>query len=353
MLSLHDYKHLVDEAIQLEYSVAIERAQAIDGSYGDLLREMSRFIGKGGKRIRPYLAYLAYVGFGGQNTQMSARAGASLELLHNFLLIHDDIIDRDLVRYGGPNVQGAYLHKLRGSLSHDAEHGAASAAILAGDVACSLAHTVIYELEIDDTAKLRILRALSDAVFVTGGGEMVDSLAGALNHANLTEDQIYSVYLSKTAHYTFYLPLRVAAAMAGKDSSIDSLLLELAQPIGLAYQMRDDYLGLFGDPEKTGKPITGDIREGKQTIYFALMQKNCSEQDRVELDQIYGSPSASEKEVYRVREICEKCGAKDQVEAKIHELYDDACSKLAEIGLSEEARTAMQEILYVSTHRHE
>ncbi len=353
MLSLQDFKPLVDTAISETYTKAASKGSVIDPLFGQLFEEMRVYITRGGKRLRPYLAYVAYTGMGGADTKAIIATGALLEIYHNFLLIHDDIIDRDLVRYGGPNIEGAYFHKLHKSAAHNAQFGAIAAAILAGDLTTNLAQEICYDLPISDGQKIRLLRALSDTTFVVAGGEFIDSLGSVLSHSPLSTEQISEVYRNKTGYYTFFLPLRLAAILTDRDHELEQMLHELAIPIGMAYQMRDDYLGLFGDPEKTGKPITSDVREGKQTFYYSYMQQLASDQDRVELENIYGNPQATEREVHRVREICDTCGATEKVEHEIALLHQQALARLDQLPFSEAASEIFRALFTLSVQRND
>ena len=342
MLNLKEFKERLDASLREVYAQPIAKATAIDPLYGELVQEMADFILRGGKRLRPYLAYALYEGFQGSNLDAIIKVGTILEIFHNFLLIHDDIIDRDLVRYGGPNIEGTYFHRLHDQAAHSAEHGAQSAAILAGDIAHSLTTAITQTLPVSDAHKLRILRALTDALLVVGGGEFIDSLGSVLSHTPLSREQITAVYVNKTANYTFYLPFLMAAILTDQPAEIEQKLEAISVPIGLSFQLRDDYLGLFGDSAHTGKPITSDVREGKQTIFYALMQERCSKQDLVELEHLYGNASATERDVYRVREICTNCGAAALVEQQIQDYYTKAVALLADLPLTEASQQTMR-----------
>jgi geranylgeranyl pyrophosphate synthase len=352
MLTLSELKALVDSEISTEYLQATNSARFIDPSFAELLEEMAVFIQRGGKRFRPYLAYLLYVGLGGTDSTAITRAGAALEIFHNFLLIHDDIIDRDLVRYGGHNIEGSYLHKQLHSSTHRAEDHARAAALLGGDIAQSLALSACLKVPVSEKAQLALIKAFIDTTLVVAGGEFMDTLGSSLTHTSLTEEQIRSVYFHKTAQYTFYLPFQVACILTNQDEGVLSLVHKVAGPIGLAYQMRDDYLGIFGNTSQTGKPITSDVREGKQTLYYALMQSMCSAGDLADLDQLYGNPRATEEDVYRIREICNRSGATEAVEEQIQDHYNKAITGLDSLPLTSEARQQLAALFLTCIERH-
>ncbi|HSH31368.1 MAG TPA: polyprenyl synthetase family protein, partial [Candidatus Saccharimonadales bacterium] len=143
-LSLAEVRQEIDQRLEGLFEVKIKQAHGIDPLYGQMLERMALFIRRGGKRMRPYLTYLSYIGCGGSDTAAILDVAASQELYHNFLLIHDDIIDRDLMRYDGPNLSGLYMEKFQKELADlgEARHYADAMAMLAGDLNCGLAFGV-------------------------------------------------------------------------------------------------------------------------------------------------------------------------------------------------------------------
>lgn len=347
MLALSAVKEQVDQALHEQYAAARRRDAASDFHCLELLQAMDDFIARGGKRLRPYLAYLAYAGLGGKDERSIIAAGVSLELLHNFLLIHDDIIDRDTVRYGGPNIEGVYAKKFAGS-----EYAAKSVALLAGDIAYSLSHDTLSNLPVSAEQRLAMLKALDETVFTVACGELVDSLAGVPGQEPLSFEQIMAVYTNKTALYSVYLPLQIGAVLAGCEESLLKDLKILAVPLGIAYQMRDDYLGLFGNEQQTGKPITGDAREGKQTIYYALARERLNAKEQKQFSERYGNPKLDEEGVAWIRALFQEKGVVEEVELRITALRQESLAMLAAVPFSREVKKELEKLVSYCTERN-
>jgi geranylgeranyl diphosphate synthase type II len=352
MLSLPEIKVLIDAELELTYSGFKVSATEIDPMFGELMAEMETFIVRGGKRLRPYLAYLSYVGCGGKDEKSFLSVAVGLEIFHNFLLIHDDVIDRDTVRYGGPNIIGRYQERLKSlSDSEDKQHFSEMAAVLAGDSASSMARLLFYEAPFSAEARLKALQCFDEALFAVAGGEFVDSLAAPLGFTSLSKEQIISVYIHKTALYSFGLPLQVGAALAGSTDDTFIALKALSLPIGVAYQMQDDYLGLFGSEEETGKPVLSDVREGKQTYLYALMSELTDPQQKERLSRLYGMKDAGVDEVEEIKRICIECGASGKVEELMRSYVSEAVEMISAVPLKEEVRDALRQLITMCLNR--
>ena len=313
---------------------------------------MRTLILRGGKRQRPYLAYLAYAGMGGTDNDAFFSVAAGLEIFHNFLLIHDDVIDRDHVRYGGPNLTGVYYHKLLATGCDDSEaaHFAEMAAVLAGDVASSMVRSNMYAAPFPSQLKLECLRMLDQALFFVGGGEYVDALVPPLGEVPMKYSRILSVYEYKTARYSFDLSLQFGACLSGAKYDTEQLAA-FSVPLGIAFQMRDDYIGLFGDKDKTGKPVTSDLREGKQTILYALTLELADEAQKQQLSELYGRRTSSEADLAMVRQICQNSGACEALEAEITRYGSKAEKALGKIRFQPEYEAALHRFIETSLHR--
>ena len=353
MISPSEYKVRIDECLEELYLSTSLKAHRIDPLYGELVEQMHAFILRGGKRQRPYLAYLAYVGLGGENVNSLTRVAAGLEIFHNFLLIHDDVIDRDHVRYGGPNLTGYFYQRLRklGQVESEASHFAEMAAVLAGDVASSIVRSTLYTSDFPAASKVLCSELMDKALFYVGGGEYLDALSVPLGENQMSYDRIMSVYEYKTARYTFDLPLQVGACLAG-TKYVPEALTAFAVPLGVAFQMRDDYLGLFGDTATTGKPTLGDLREGKQTLLIMLAMELASNAQKEVLRRLYGLRSAQPGDLEEVKAVCLQSGACEAHESEIRRLVGVAGQLLPEIGFTEEVKAALSVFINASVTRN-
>ncbi|MBM6620687.1 polyprenyl synthetase family protein [Micrococcaceae bacterium RIT802] len=258
--------------------------QVLDREAGSALRhagrDASRFdrlwdrLGEslaGGKLTRPRLVHLSYRAFGGGDRQACATLGAAFEMLHAALLIHDDVIDRDLVRRGRPTLGARYrTDALRLGLPEaTADHVGNSAALIGGDVL--LAGSLRLAARAGATAGTAeaVLDVVHAAVLAAAAGEL-DDLVFAFEGTDVSVDQVLDMERLKTASYSFEAPLRAGAVLAGADTGTVDRLGGIGRTIGIAYQVIDDVLGTFGDPAVTGKSIDSDLRSDKRTILGAF-----------------------------------------------------------------------------------
>jgi geranylgeranyl diphosphate synthase, type I len=283
---------------------------------------------RGGKRLRPALLFAAYRAIEGHAPAgVAYEAGVALELLQSYLLIHDDWMDRDDVRRGGPAVH-VMLTRHFGSRAV----GEASA-ILAGDHAAALAQGVMAGL---DAAPERVRVALS------AFARMIEdtTLGQQLDLAGRTDD-IERVHDLKTGSYTVRGPMLIGAALAGADDGTMSALCEMARPVGIAFQLRDDLLGTFGDPKTTGKPVGTDVRSGKRTSLTVEALARANAADRKTLEATLGRRSSTMRQIARVAAIYERSGARAAVEARLGVLEDEAKALLRGVGIRPRARAVL------------
>lgn len=261
---------------------------------------------RGGKRFRAALVAAGAKAAGGSDDDLrgAARIGVALELLQTFLLVHDDWMDDDDVRRGGPTVH-VMLTKALGS----AKLGAASA-ILAGDFAAALAQEAMVGAPVNVLALFA--RIQQDAVY----GQQLDLLARA--------EDIERVHALKTGSYTVEGPVALGAEQAGASAACRAAIHAFAMPIGVAFQLRDDLLGTFGTPQETGKPAGNDLRAGKRTALVAEALPLLDADGRRSFDAVFGDARATDEAVAEAARSLAKCGAVELVEARVAELYREA-----------------------------
>jgi len=265
---LKEYKKKIDSELKVYFAEKIKEAKKVDSLGAEAIKIIRDFTMAGGKRIRPALVYYSYLAAGKEGSRLILKTSMSIELIHTFLLIHDDIIDRDSFRHGIPTVHECY-RKIGKKIApeKDVSHFGNSMAIVAGDMAASMANEIIFNAEFPPEIIIKALDALSKIVRVTIPGEMLDVVMEMKGEAG--EDEILKMYEGKTSRYTFEGPLHLGAVLAEADSGMIEKFSEYAIPLGKAFQIRDDILGIFGKEKKLGKPIGSDIAEGKQTILVA------------------------------------------------------------------------------------
>ncbi|MFE7405099.1 polyprenyl synthetase family protein [Isoptericola sp. NPDC057559] len=288
----------------------------------------------GGKRLRPRILVEAYDALAGaappEPREVAVRVGAAVELLHHAFLVHDDVIDGADTRRGRPNVAGAHAAQAleSGASPRQARDYGAAAGILAGDLALAGAVRAVALCGAAPATTERLLDVLDEAMHLTADGELADVWL-SLGSSCADLDEVLLTAERKTAVYSFQLPLRAAAILAGRDD-LDAGVQRLGRDLGVAFQLRDDLDGVFGDPAETGKSNASDLREGKCTPLVALARGTWAWE---ELSTVLGRPDAAEPELDRARELLAACGARAAVEALARVLERDAVRLGEEFGL--------------------
>ena len=240
------------------------------------------------------------------------RAAAALEMLHASALVHDDYMDASDTRRGAPSAHRAFaeLHRDDGWRGNPEQYGAAGA-ILLGDLLLSWADEMLRGCGLPDPAVLDALRFFDVTRSEVIAGQFLDVSAQARGDADV--EQSMRVLRYKSAKYSVERPLHVGAALAGADTDRIELLSAYGLPLGEAFQLRDDLLGVFGDPEVTGKPAGDDLSEGKRTVLVALALAGATPEDALTLDTRLGH-RLDGREVAELQRVIERSGAHAEVE---------------------------------------
>jgi geranylgeranyl diphosphate synthase type II len=317
----------VDGVLDRFFSLAKNRASAFGPEYVRLWQQLESSA-TGGKRFRPRMVFCAYESLGGTDVEAAAYVGAAFELLHTALIVHDDVIDHDFVRRGIPNISGNYRDRAlaAGASEAAADHKGVSAAVIAGDLALFNAYRLIDRSGVGDVTRDRLVEVMDDALFASAAGELID-----VDFSHLTDmprvDDILTMARLKTAVYSFECPLQAGAILAGASEQIVATLADFGREIGVAYQIVDDLLGVFGQETETGKTTIGDLREGKRTV---LISYATTTREWAEIEPLIGKADLSETEAERVRELLESTGARAFAEGLARYYANRAMSRLAE-----------------------
>jgi geranylgeranyl pyrophosphate synthase len=310
-------------------------ARAINPHYETLWQDIQKLYTAGGKRLRSYMTLLCYESYTNEPIEAILPAAAAQELLHLSMLIHDDIIDRDDVRYGIKNIARDYLDHYEEIIEDESDrrHYANSAAILAGDLLISEAFALTTETDVDRATLIKTQRLLSKAIFQVVGGELLDTEAA---FRGIDAADPLSIAEQKTASYSFVSPLMIGATLANAAQEQLSLLQSFGEQLGVAYQLRDDMIGIFGDEEATGKSVSSDILEGKRTILIEAFYQRADETQRVTFDALFGRHTLKADEVNTVKSLLIESGAKEATETlirayqtHIHALVDELAIDLS------------------------
>ncbi|TYL46161.1 polyprenyl synthetase family protein [Nocardioides sp. BGMRC 2183] len=290
----------------------------------------ARAVVSGGKRFRAAFCHWGFAALAGVPEDVEAgavrRASAALELLHASALVHDDLMDASDTRRGRPAThRGFEAEHRRATWRGDAEQYGAAAAILLGDLLLTWADELLRRCGFgpERTAPAGDVFDLCRSEVIAG--QFLDVSVQARGHADV--DAAMTVLRYKSAKYSIERPLHVGAALAGADQAALDLLSGFGLPLGEAFQLRDDLLGVFGDPATTGKPAGDDLVEGKRTVLIAHALDAAPTAEARRLDAALGGPLA-EGEVDELREIIERSGARQRVEETIATLADEALTAL-------------------------
>ena len=336
----------VDARLESVLDAEVARWAAFDPDLDAPLDALRGFVLGGGKRLRPAFCHWGFVGTGGDPTDpLWVEAGAALELLHCFALVHDDVMDGSGTRRGLPTVHVAFERrheaaKWRGEGRRFGE----GAAILVGDLALVLADRLLSGAgrpawDVWDELRLEV-----------NVGQYLDMLHTARGQPTVASARRICTY--KTAKYTIERPLHLGAALAGAvDDGIRSSLTGYGLPLGEAFQLVDDLLGTFGDPARTGKPVGDDLREGKPTRMLALALERATGADVDLLRTRVGATDLTDDEVLAILGVLEATGARADTEAAVAELADAALQAAARLPVTGEARSALGEIAAFVVHR--
>ncbi len=283
------------------------------------LREVTE---RPGKRIRGALAIVGYEMFGGKNHQTALDVAVAMELIQNYLLIVDDVMDRSLTRRGGDTIHVQYTRDLKDKKHKDAVHLGNMFAVNIGILAQHMASDILARLDEDANRILKATSLFHQNIAATGYGQIEDLYCDALQI--IDEDAITTVELLKSSYYTFINPLQVGAALAGATDEDLAEMKDFGIPAGIAFQVQDDIIGLFGDAKATGKSAMDDLKEGKITLLVHQVMEHGSNDQIEELKQALGNENVSEAQHARVKEIVEDVGGLDYARTKAQERADEA-----------------------------
>ena len=325
---------------------------AMDASLVPIVDEVSA-LAEGGKRLRPAFAYWGWRGASGgsgENDAAVLRAVAALEFVHASALVHDDVMDGARTRRGRPATHVGFAARHGGAdLSGSGDTFGTGAAILVGDLALVWSDELLGRSGLSPAALTRA-RAVWDTMRTeVTAGQYLDLLRAA---GGLPGPQgALTVARYKSAGYTVQRPLQLGAAIAGAGVDVAEACTEIGLPLGEAFQLRDDVLGVFGDPAVTGKSADDDLREGKRTLLVALAEERADEAGRGLLDRLLGNADAGPEELDSLRRLLETTGARARVEERIAEQTALARAAIAAAPLAAEARAALDALAVAATSR--
>jgi geranylgeranyl diphosphate synthase type I len=304
----------------------------------------------GGKRLRGALVRWAYTAHGGADTDDVSGAAVAVELVHLSALVHDDLIDRSDLRRGraSVHVRAAAQHPEPGTPAAE-EHGR-SVAVLVGDVALAAAGGPFMTCRVPADALGAAHRAFVRLQVEVMAGQYLDVDAAARRSAD--PDRALRIATLKSGRYSVARPLELGALLAGAATASTGALLAVGDALGVAFQLRDDLLGVFGEPAVTGKPAGSDLVEGKRTLLVAETLTRLTGAERDAFDAALGSPSLDSDGVATLTATIERSGARVAVEARIDEAARSAQQAIGALAIAPEHREDLRELADWMTTRH-
>ncbi|MEM1060435.1 MAG: polyprenyl synthetase family protein [Verrucomicrobiota bacterium] len=342
-----DYSQLATEVEFYLQEFFLQNAERYD--YGDLFEplyhDLSEFVTRRGKRIRPLLLLRSYQIFGGDrpvNDRHLLKVAVSLELLHAFILIHDDVIDQSERRRGLPTFHKQVEERM--GRHSQAERVGRNVATVMGDMLFALSietiHATDFPFERRDAALARFLRYLTD----TGAGEINDILLGTRDLSRTTEECIEQMYTLKTTRYTFEAPCVLGAIFAGAGPETLDAIARLTEPLGLAFQIQNDLIE-FSHFDLQDRAMQTDLLEGKKTLLIRAAFDRLNEMDRSFLQLCLSSGDLSEASILKIRELIAKAGAVEDLQARMEELFARAEQAAEDVAFTGDQREGLQETL--------
>lgn len=322
-MTFKDYVKLIPEEIEAELKVFLARwREEAEQTNQNLLPLADLLIEgcEGGKRLRGALVKLGYELAGAEYHPEILKPAVAFEIFQTAILAHDDIIDQSPTRRGKPTI-----YKSLGG-----DHYAISLTICLGDVGFFLATKLIAETNFPEDLKNKAIQSFCDTMLKTAVGEMLDVKLSKPGEKQLEEDAI-TIFKLKTARYTITGPLHLGALLAGADESLLQKLHTYGEGLGIAFQIQDDILGVFGDEETLGKSVTSDIEEGKNTLLITEALKNANPDQKQILTQYYGKGKIDQQGLEKVRQVFEQTGALDYSKQQAGKFIEDAKKVIPEI----------------------
>ena len=343
----------VDRALEDFLNQSAAALNGIDANLVPISQALIDFLA-GGKRLRPLFALAGYIGAAGTLDQPDGdviyRAVISLELLQACALIHDDMMDGSDTRRGAPSIHRRFEneHRLRSGFGDSEDFGSA-AALLMGDLALVLSTQALHSSGISDRQLQAVARLFDTMKVELMAGQYLDMHAGSRKEVSVADALKIATY--KSGKYTIERPLHFGGALALAAPDLLTSYSAYGIPLGIAFQMRDDLLGVFGDSALTGKPAGDDLLEGKRTALISYALEEMSKAQLAEFLSHFGNRSVSLAEIEQMRALIKESGAVDFIENLIAEKTSLALAAAEETLISREGQELLKELAILATQR--
>ena len=333
---LESFRQKLEDELRVWLAVKQAQATEVVPASEELTGVLSDYVFRGGKRLRPALLYYSYRSCGGTTDETVLPLAMAVELLHTYLLAHDDIMDRAEVRRGEPAVHLVFsdLHDSR-EWAGDSDHFGQSVAILLGDLAQAYSMELFVSTPaVENWPELR--QAFCSMVQEVIVGQYLEMTAGY--REDLGEEELLRVLRMKSGRYSVEWPMHLGAILAGAATETREGLCRYGSLMGEAFQLQDDLLGMFGNPERVGKPVGEDLAEGKFTVLIHHALRQAPPAGRELLAAALGNPDLTPEEVSSAQQVIRETGAEEKVVQMIDERMGAAQAVLASLELQPEGK---------------
>ncbi len=348
---LQEIRDAVDIELATFLTNQVHYLDSISSDLRPVSQALSSFVLDSGKRLRPLFAYSGFISAGADVSAQVISAIASLELLQACALIHDDLMDGSDTRRGKPSIHRHFesIH-VQEELEGFAPAYGLAAAVLLGDLALVWSNQMLNSSGITQSQLGDVLPIHDEMRVELMAGQFLDIHEQTQKNTDLQRSMKIARY--KSGKYTIERPLHIGAALSQKNSpSLMETLSAYGLPLGEAFQYRDDLLGVFGEPDLTGKPVGDDLREGKRTVLIALADARSTPEMRATSRQYFGDPQLSDAGVRILQEIILTSGAKDSLEVMIENLADESLSNLDSQDISQQGKDILTELAHIAIKR--
>lgn len=332
---LLEYKQRIDSALSSYFLEKDKEVSEYPEIAKSIFEDIKEYTLRGGKRVRSTLVIHGYKAFGGLDDDEILKAALAVELMQSFLLVHDDIIDNDSLRRGKPTLHKIYESRFDNITDSSTKLGE-SIAIVAGDIMSVLGNEILQKTNFPIERKLEAIRIFNKACITTCIGQIMDTLSS--HEPDFSKDDIKYVQQMKTATYTLEAPLHLGATLAGASSEDLKKLSDFAIPLGEAFQIQDDILGMFGTEEKIGKPVGSDLQEGKKTLLIMIALEKSNDEEKEFLELVLGKEDVTELDILKAKTIIEETGSLKYSQDKALELIEKSKQALGKLDIDESTK---------------
>ena len=342
------YRPKIDAALKSTLDEKVSQAKSLKPIHSYYYETLSDFVIRGGKRIRPVCLMMAAKGFGFKDDDSLLKLACAVELLHDSTLIHDDVIDSDETRRGGPTCFVSFREWHKKHFGAADQKFGESVAILLGDTCYSLAGSIVLGSKLSAEKIVNAMRRMSDCYGTVCEGQIYDLMLE--KSKDVSEEENLKVADLKTG-VLLAAPVLIGAEAAGAGGKSLDALEKYCLLLGRAFQIQDDIIGSFGDEKTTGKPTDGDIRDGKKTLLVIYALARADERQKKALSDALGNKRASPVQVEAVKRVFRETGALDYVKDKSNGLVKECKDWLSKAGLSQESFKFFSELADYAVNR--